>query len=378
VRANPIVRRALKLVDQGRELRLLLGPRHTRFPVQEVHHPTHLVGILLHAGEHFLLVGYTPRDESLESLQQTPSRAGSVRRGQAFQGFLHLGQRRDIRTQVVGKGRRDRRSRSHHATVSSTMAPPAETGVFRRARRNWRRRQRRERSGRPVSSEHFRSIARTPDFGPHFRLRRAVQVKNGLRQVAKKVVLAIPVRHPAKFRGNALEKGVLLVRNPKHDVQTERSGQVFGADKQFPDFGRRARQQGVGKPDAVAGYFADNVERLMPLLRLQAVDRQHDFARVAIHVLQDLRILMPRGDHVLVRGEVVFEGVVRQTQVVAIEEFAPNLRHGPMPGKTSLADPAEDVPTDSPTRHGNLRLLLGTEEFPASASFVAALHELDV
>jgi hypothetical protein len=144
--------------------------------------------------------------------------------------------------------------------------------------------------------------SQTADFRTHFRLRRAVQVENWLGQVAKEVVLAIPVRHPAKFRGNALEEGVLLVRNPKHGVQTRRSGQVFGADKQFPDFGRRARQQGFGKPDAVAGYFADHVERLMPLLRLQAVDREDHLAPRTIGPFHFPQVLMPGGNHVLVEA----------------------------------------------------------------------------
>ena len=49
-----------------------------------------------------------------------------------------------------------------------------------------------------------------------------------------------------------------------------------------------------------------------------------------------------------------------------------------MSGETSLTDPAEDVPTDSPARHGIATLLLGTHEFSVIAMFISALHELDV
>ena len=116
----------------------------------------------------------------------------------------------------------------------------------------------------------------------------------------------------------------------------------------------------------------------MPLLGLQTVDRQDHGAGVAISVLQDMQILMPSRDQVLVRGQVIFEGIVGQWEVIAIAQLVTNLRHGPMPGKTSLTDPAKDVPADTPTWHGILLFLLGTEEFPLLAAFLTALHELDI
>ena len=69
----------------------------------------------------------------------------------------------------------------------------------------------------------------------------------------------------------------------------------------------------------------------MPLLRLQPVDCQQDLFGVVIKGRQFLRILMSRRDHVLIRGNVIFNGIIGQFEVVAVPQLIANLRHGPVP-----------------------------------------------
>jgi len=159
-------------------------------------HRNHLSRVLPHTAERLALVRHTTIDESLQARQQ-------------------------IQRRTTFSGRRNARERRLHIAQRFEHSQPGRMG---------------------------RTAVTIVQYATHFLLRRAVQVKNRFGQIAKEVVFAIPVRHAGKFRGNALEKGILLVRNPKHDVQSQRLRQVLGADKQFPDFGGRARQQRFCEP----------------------------------------------------------------------------------------------------------------------------------
>ena len=107
--------------------------------------------------------------------------------------------------------------------------------------------------------------------------------------------------------------------------------------------------------------FANDIERLMALFRLQPVDRKDDFIRVGVSLVELLHVLPVGGDHRLVLVRIVFDGVVGKANAVGVFQFVANLRYGPMPGETSMTDPAEDVPTDDPAGKCIVRLLLWTK-----------------
>src|SRR5206468_9464686 len=77
--------------------------------------------------------------------------------------------------------------------------------------------------------------------------------------------------------------------------------------------------------------------------------------------------------------QVVLERVLRQLDRVAVPQLGTQLRHRPMPGKTSMTQPTENVPADQPARHGQGQFLLGTEG-PAMirAGRVRAVHQFTI
>jgi hypothetical protein len=64
-------------------------------------------------------------------------------------------------------------------------------------------------------------LAEAADLAPHLNLRVTVGLENRLGHVAEEVVLAIAMRDAREFRRDPLDEGILLVRDPKHDLLTQ-------------------------------------------------------------------------------------------------------------------------------------------------------------
>ena len=107
--------------------------------------------------------------------------------------------------------------------------------------------------------------------------------------------------------------------------------------------------------------FANDIERLMALFRLQPVDRKDDFIRVGVSLVELIHVLPVGGDHRLVLVRIVFNRVVGKANAIGVFQFLANLRYGPMPGEASMTNPAENVPTDQPAGKCIVRLLLWTK-----------------
>ena len=90
------------------------------------------------------------------------------------------------------------------------------------------------------------------------------------------------MRNARKHVRNALYKGVLFIRDPQHDFQFLAVSDLDGAVKQLSNLVGRSGQQRFGKPHAILSHFANDIERLMPLLPLQPVDCQYDLFGIAI------------------------------------------------------------------------------------------------
>ena len=228
---DPIILTMLKFIELRCKVRLASCQRQAVFPRQQLHHVTYLLGVLPHASEGFSLIRHATINEPFQSRQQTDRWINLPGRSDALKRLLYVAQRfehsqpsRMTRTAVIVV-----QDAAHcTAIVEHRVATrPGQRRPLLPIGRRWLR-------GRlPRVEDCTLQGPQTTDFCTHFCLRRAVQVENRLGQVAKEVVLTIPVRHPGKFCGNALEKGVLLVRNPKHDVQPQRSGQVLARTNSF-------------------------------------------------------------------------------------------------------------------------------------------------
>ena len=113
-------------------------------------------------------------------------------------------------------------------------------------------------------------------FLPHLDLGMAVGFQDRLGRIPQEMIVAIAVRHPREFRRDSLHEGVLLVRDPEDDALAQFLGPLLRLSDQPSNlFGRRGEQR-LGEPDTLLGQFAHDVEGLVPLLGLQAIDRQDD------------------------------------------------------------------------------------------------------
>src|SRR5262249_32005902 len=180
----------------------------------------------------------------------------------------------------------------------------------------------------------------------------AIQLQGGLGQVAQEVVGAVAVGHPRELPGDARDEGVLLVREPQPDRLAQGLGHLPRADQQPPDLVGAAGEQGLGEPDAAGVEFADGVEGLVALLRLQPVDAQPQRGHAPIGQTQQVEGLVAGGEHGLVAAQVEADGVFGQLDSVGVRQLAADLRHGPVACEATVTDEAEDVPADEPTGQG--------------------------
>ena len=104
----------------------------------------------------------------------------------------------------------------------------------------------------------------------------AVGLQDRLGQVAEEVVVAVAVRHVGEFRRDPRDERVLLVRDPEAHRLAQGLGPLLGLGDQASDLVRGRREQRLGEPDPLPGQFPHDVEGLVPLLGLEAVDREDD------------------------------------------------------------------------------------------------------
>ena len=117
------------------------------------------------------------------------------------------------------------------------------------------------------------------DLLPHLDLGVAVGLQDRLGQVAEEMVVAVAMRHVGELRRDPRHERVLLVRDPEGHRLAQGLGPLLGLGDQASDLVGRRGEQRLGEPDPLAGQFPDDVEGLVPLLGLQAVDREDDLRR---------------------------------------------------------------------------------------------------
>jgi hypothetical protein len=85
------------------------------------------------------------------------------------------------------------------------------------------------------------------------------------------------------------------------------------------------------EPDPLLGQLPDDVEGLVPLLGLEAVDREDELGDRSVVPPQGLGVLLPCGEHHLIMVDVPGEGVIRETDARVVAEFALDLGDRPVP-----------------------------------------------
>jgi len=159
----------------------------------------------------------------------------------------------------------------------------------------------------------------------------------------------------------AWTKASCLIGHPQGDRLAELLCPVLGLGDEAADLVGAAGQEGLGEPHALVAEFADDVEGLVALLGLEAVDGQDQVIDVAVSLGEGGGVLVPSGNHAAVALQVVGEGVVGEADVVGVSQFGLQLGDGPVPGEAAEAEPAEQVPGNHPPGQGDLGLGQGAD-----------------
>src|SRR5262249_41158532 len=69
---------------------------------------------------------------------------------------------------------------------------------------------------------------------------------------------------------------------------------------------------------------------------------------ILVNGSQLLGVLLPCGEHGLITAQVGSDGVFRQRDVVAVQQFAVDLGYGPVSREATVSHPTEDIPADKP------------------------------
>jgi hypothetical protein len=185
------------------------------------------------------------------------------------------------------------------------------------------------------------------------------------------------MRHIRKFRGDSGHKRILPVRQPKDYCLAQGLGPLFSLDDQASHLVGRGRDQGFGEPDASLGQLADDVERLVTFLGLESIDRENDLGDRGVLLPQDFGVLLTRSEDDLIEPKVSGDRVIRNLEGIRVVKFGLDLRDGPVPRKSSMTDPAEDVPADGPMRESDHAFLFRTLGFGMSRTVaIGAVIEL--
>jgi hypothetical protein len=111
---------------------------------------------------------------------------------------------------------------------------------------------------------------------PHLNLGMAVGLQDGLGHIAEEVVTAVAVRHVGEFHCDPFDERILLIRHPKRHRPAQGLGPLFGLRDQASDLVLGRRDQWLSEPHALLVQLPHDVEGLVSLLGLEAVDREND------------------------------------------------------------------------------------------------------
>jgi hypothetical protein len=173
----------------------------------------------------------------------------------------------------------------------------------------------------PMLQEGLFDLPQATHLAPHLNLGVTVRRHDRLGHIAQEMVVTIAMRDAREFRRNPRHEGILFVRDPQHDLLVQALRPALGLGDQPSDFVSCRGEQRRGEPDAFAGQFADDGEGLVPLLGLQAVDRQDDLLDRFVVLSQGLGVLLPGGEHRLVTLDVLGDGIVGERDRVGVPEL---------------------------------------------------------
>ena len=149
----------------------------------------------------------------------------------------------------------------------------------------------------------------------------AIGLQDGLGHIAEEVVVAVAVRHVGEFRSDPFDERLLLIRDPEPHGRTQGFGPLLALRDQASDLALGGREQRLGEPDALPGQLAHDVERLVSLLGLEAVDGEDDLRPGSVFPAERLGVLLPRREHDLVTTDVLVDGIFGELDRVVIQEF---------------------------------------------------------
>ena len=212
---------------------------------------------------------------------------------------------------------------------------------------------------------------------PHLNLGVAVGLQHGLGHIAEEMVVAVAMRHAGEFRRDPRHERVLLVRDPEANRLVQGRGPLLGLGDQPLDLIVRCGDQSLGEPHALLGQFPHDIESLVSLLGLQAVDREDDLIDRFVLPPQGFGVLLTCGEHDLVTTNVLADGIVRELDRVVVEEFGLDVGNRHVARTPSMPNPAEDVPADRPARWGNRGFQFGALRLGVpGAARIGAMVEL--
>src|SRR5512135_1825741 len=141
---------------------------------------------------------------------------------------------------------------------------------------------------------------------------------------------AIAMGYAREFGRDPRDERVLLVRDPERDGLVQEAGPLLRVRDQPSDLVGGRGEQCLGEPDALAGQLADDVERLMSLLGLQAVDREDDRIGPLIVPTQGFGVLLTRREHRLIALNVLGDAWLGQVNGEGVMQFGPDLGDRPV------------------------------------------------
>src|SRR4029077_17115334 len=99
-------------------------------------------------------------------------------------------------------------------------------------------------------------------------------------------------------------------------------------------------------PHALLAQLPHNVEGLVSLFGLEAVDRENDLRNGFVLSAERLSVLLLGCEHDLVTSDVLLESIFGELDPVVVQEFRLDQRNRHVARTASMSDPAKDVPAN--------------------------------
>src|SRR6266446_2647472 len=108
-----------------------------------------------------------------------------------------------------------------------------------------------------------------------------------------------------------------------------------------------------------------------------SIDNHEPLAKSKLELLPPSWVLLTGGQHRLVQANRGFDGLVGQRDLVGVLQRQTPRRDRPRAGKAAMAEPAQHVPADTPTRHADRECRFGAEGPPPTlARGVWTAHQI--